>query len=139
MLLSLTYTGNNAGDFGYLLHKNPARAQVFPLTTGRAYIFIQRSDIRVARSVSFWILTRSSWPREKLAAKAGCSITFATGHMHAVKCRGREYLHIVYGPKYTQSAHLTRLKNRSLTRKRILALQEFPFGLEALERFVQRE
>ena len=30
----------------------------------------------------------------------------------AVKCRGREYLRIIYGPEYTRSEHLTRLRQR---------------------------
>lgn len=57
----------------------------------------------------------------------------------AVKCRGREYLRIIYGPDYDQPEHLTRLRRRGLGRKRSLALQEFALGIEALERFVKRE
>lgn len=57
----------------------------------------------------------------------------------AVKCRGREYLRIIYGPEYTAPKHLDRLKSRGLGRKRGLALREFSLGVEALERFVRRE
>jgi protein phosphatase len=57
----------------------------------------------------------------------------------AVKCRGREYLRIIYGPEYTASEHLDRLRARGLGRKRSLALREFSLGIEALERFVERE
>jgi protein phosphatase len=57
----------------------------------------------------------------------------------AVKCRGREYLRIIYGPDYTADEHLTRLRNRGLGAKRSLALREFALGVEALERFVRRE
>src|SRR5690606_10212697 len=57
----------------------------------------------------------------------------------AVKCRGREYLRIIYGPDYTAGEHLARLRNRGLGAKRSLALREFALGLEALERFVRRE
>ena len=57
----------------------------------------------------------------------------------AVKCRGREYLRIIYGPDYTSETNLTRLRNRGLGRKRSLALREFALGIEALERFVRRE
>ncbi|WP_315852889.1 hypothetical protein [Posidoniimonas polymericola] len=57
----------------------------------------------------------------------------------AVKCRGREYLRIIYGPDYTSEANLTRLRNRGLGAKRSLALREFALGVEALERFVRRE
>lgn len=57
----------------------------------------------------------------------------------AVKCRGREYLRIIYGPDYTTEENLSRLRNRGLGAKRSLALREFALGVEALERFVRRE
>ncbi len=57
----------------------------------------------------------------------------------AVKCRGREYLRIIYGPDYTEPEHLARLKKRGLGAKRALALREFALGVESLERFVARE
>lgn len=57
----------------------------------------------------------------------------------AVKCRGREYLRIIYGPEYTQPQHLARLRKRGLMRKRGLAISEFALGLEGLHRFVSRE
>jgi len=57
----------------------------------------------------------------------------------AVKCRGREYLRIIYGPEYTAPEHLERLRARGLAAKRSLALREFALGVEALERFVRRE
>ena len=39
MLLTITYTGQNTTDLGYLLHKNPYRPQVVELNHGRAYVF----------------------------------------------------------------------------------------------------
>ena len=57
----------------------------------------------------------------------------------AVKCRGREYLRIIYGPEYTAERHLSRLRERDLRRKGGLARREFALGLEALARFVERE
>ena len=57
----------------------------------------------------------------------------------AVKCRGREYLRIIYGPEYTLPQNLERLRSRGLSHKRSLALREFALGVEALERFVRRE
>lgn len=57
----------------------------------------------------------------------------------AVKCRGREYLRIIYGPEYTAPEHLERLRSRGLSGKRSLALREFALGVEALDRFVRRE
>lgn len=57
----------------------------------------------------------------------------------AVKCRGREYLRIIYGPEYTAPEHLERLRARGLSTKRSLAPREFALGIEALQRFVERE
>jgi len=57
----------------------------------------------------------------------------------AVKCRGPEYLRIIYGPDYTTEESLSRLRNRGLAHKRSLALGEFALGVEGLERFVRRE
>lgn len=57
----------------------------------------------------------------------------------AVKCRGREYLRIIYGPEYTLTHNLERLKSRGLSKKRSLAIREFALGVEALERFVNYE
>jgi protein phosphatase len=57
----------------------------------------------------------------------------------AIKCRGREYLRLIYGPEYDAAANLDRLRNRGLGKKRSLALREFMLGHEALRRFVARE
>ena len=57
----------------------------------------------------------------------------------AIKCRGREYLRIIYGPEYDAPKNLTRLRTRGLSSKRSLALREFALGIEALSRFVRRE
>jgi len=39
MLLTITTTAPPATDLGYLLHKNPARSQVFALNFGKAHVF----------------------------------------------------------------------------------------------------
>jgi protein phosphatase len=57
----------------------------------------------------------------------------------AVKCRGPEYLRIIYGPDYDAPGNLERLRSRGLARKRSLALREFALGVEGLERFVRHE
>jgi protein phosphatase len=57
----------------------------------------------------------------------------------ALKCRGREYLRIIYGPEYAAPENLERLRKRGLSGKRSLALREFALGVEALERFVRGE
>jgi protein phosphatase len=57
----------------------------------------------------------------------------------AIKCRGREYLRIIYGPEYDLPQHIDRLRQRGLSAKRSLAIREFCLGLEGLARFVNRE
>ena len=54
-----------------------------------------------------------------------------------LKCRGREYLRIIYGPEYTRPDQLANLRRRSLGRKRALALREHGRGLAALDRLAE--
>jgi protein phosphatase len=56
-----------------------------------------------------------------------------------IKCRGPEYLRIIYGPEYTAPRNLARLRSRDVGRKRTLATGEFALGIEALERFTAAE
>jgi len=44
MLLTITNTAEPATDLGYLLHKNPARAQSFPLSFGQAHVFYTEAE-----------------------------------------------------------------------------------------------
>jgi protein phosphatase len=57
----------------------------------------------------------------------------------ALKCRGSEYLRIIYGPEYDLPQHIERLRSRGLSGKRSLAIREFCLGIEGLMRFVSRE
>lgn len=57
----------------------------------------------------------------------------------AIKCRGKEYLRIIYGPEYDVPENMIRLKTRGLSRKQSLAIREFALGVEALERFIRKE
>ena len=94
-----------------------------------------------------WDATISWW--EELTAKGGEGMVvkpldfIAAGKRDllqpAVKCRGREYLRIIYGPEYTAPENLKRLRQRNLAAKRSLALREFALGIEGLERFVAGE
>jgi len=56
-----------------------------------------------------------------------------------LKVRGPQYLRLVYGPDYLLEENLSRLRSRSLGRKRTAALREYALGLESLERFVAGE
>jgi len=56
-----------------------------------------------------------------------------------LKVRGREYLRIIYGPDYAETANLDRLRSRGLGHKRSLASREYALGLEALDRVARGE
>jgi protein phosphatase len=116
--------------------------------TGRDAVFIATpyrivdvlDEASVAAGVRWWEEMTAAGnegmvvkPRDFIAARGGELF------QPAVKCRGREYLRIIYGPEYTLGDHLDRLKKRGLARKRALALNEFALGMESLERFVRKE
>ena len=90
-----------------------------------------------------WWLSLTASGGEGMVVKPLSYIAFRSGEHEliqpAVKCRGREYLRIIYGPEYLTGEHLSRLKKRSLSTKRKLALREFALGMESLERFVRNE
>ncbi|MDE7137158.1 MAG: polynucleotide kinase-phosphatase [Ruminococcus sp.] len=105
------------------------------------YIYVDTEDkTSIENGVKWWEeLTASGGEGmvvkpEYYTAKQGTKLL-----QPAVKCRGREYLRIIYGPEYLEPSNLKRLKKRSLSRKRNLALKEFSLGMESLKRFVQNE
>lgn len=67
------------------------------------------------------------------------SLKLQASKSQAGKCRGTEYLRIIYGPECAMPENLDRLRARGLSSKRSLALREFALGVEALERFARRE
>lgn len=105
------------------------------------YLVVDLNDaVSQEKAISWW---------EQLTSGGGEGMVikpfnFAPRHQRnlvqpAVKCRGREYLRIIYGAEYTLPENLHRLRSRGLGRKRSLALREFALGLEALDRFVRKE
>jgi protein phosphatase len=110
------------------------------LGTGRLAVDLTDSEEDEARGVAWW---------EELTAGGGEGMVvkpmsfLARGRkgivQPGIKCRGREYLRIIYGPEYLDPSQIERLRSRNLGRKRSLAVREFGLGIEALERFVRRE
>lgn len=47
MILTITYRGENTTDLGFLLHKNPDRAQKFDLNFGSAYVFYPQASYEI--------------------------------------------------------------------------------------------
>ncbi|UTC74488.1 polynucleotide kinase-phosphatase [Treponema sp. OMZ 792] len=99
------------------------------------------NEDEIKDAVNWWLsLTRAGG--EGMVIKPFDFVFYAEKHglvQPGVKCRGKEYLRIIYGPEYCEKENLDRLKKRGLAKKRALALQEFALGIEALERFVKKE
>jgi protein phosphatase len=74
-----------------------------------------------------------------LISRSGRSLDIKFPDVPAVKCRGPEYLRIIYGPEYLLPENLERLRSRGVAKKRSLALREFALVIESLERFVRQE
>ena len=104
-----------------------------PIFIATNHMLVDLLDEESIKTVSKWWLDLTEKGGEGMVVKP---FDFMIKRLQpAIKCRGREYLRIIYGPEYT--LQLERLKNRSLSKKRSLALNEFYLGMESLERFVK--
>lgn len=103
--------------------------------------FVDLSESTSESEATAWWLDLTSKGGEGMVVKPLSFIAMGKRGLlqPAVKCRGREYLRIIYGPDYTLPENLDRLRARGLSAKRSLALREFALGIEGLERFVNRE
>ncbi len=97
-------------------------------------------DASVAEATRWWEESTGAGAEGMVVKPADPIVRRAEGLvLPGVKCRGRDYLRIIYGPEYLEPANLERLRRRSLGRKRSLARRELALGIEALDRFVARE
>lgn len=112
-----------------------------PVFMETPYICVDTEDEESIQHAVDWWLEMTSTGGEGMVVKPETFTARANGKLlqPAVKCRGREYLRIIYGAEYLEPEHLKRLKVRSLNRKRSLALKEFSLGVESLSRFVKGE
>jgi protein phosphatase len=124
----MTTIGSFVEDDGGLLMRTP-------------YLLVDFADPASEAAATAWWNTLTETGGEGAVVKPLSFVaTNSRGVLQpAIKCRGREYLRIIYGPEYTLPEHLERLRQRGLSGKRSLALREFALGVEGLERFVQRE
>ncbi|EIC23876.1 polynucleotide kinase-phosphatase [Thiorhodovibrio frisius] len=115
------------------------------LLQATAYRLVNLEDAHSEQALIDWWLELTGRGGEGLVIKPLDWVTTSQSGQRgkwvqpAIKCRGREYLRIIYGPEYTHPEHLGRLRARSLGSKRALALREYALGLEALHRFVSGE
>ena len=103
--------------------------------------FVDLSDDNSMQAATDWWHSLTEEGGEGMVVKPAASLVQATGSLvlPGVKCRGRDYLRIIYGPEYLEPSNLERLRQRSLGRKRSLAQRESALGIEALDRFVANE
>ena len=103
--------------------------------------FVDLSDDALVQQANDWWYSLTEDGGEGVVVKpAEPIVTTGSGFVQpGVKCRGREYLRIIYGPEYLKPANLSRLRQRSIGRKSSLARREFALGIEALDRFVANE
>ncbi|WP_242906451.1 polynucleotide kinase-phosphatase [Actinomadura terrae] len=97
------------------------------------------ADAASEEAVTGWWEELTATGGEGMVVKPLGPLPDGTKVQPGVKCRGREYLRIIYGPDYTEPEHLDRLRGRSLGRKRSLAMREHALGLEALDRLAAGE
>ncbi|WP_151769641.1 polynucleotide kinase-phosphatase [Streptomyces abyssomicinicus] len=108
--------------------------------TGR--LLVDTADpASVAAGVDWWLDLTGRGGEGMVVKPLGATVRDAEGRLvqPGVKCRGREYLRIIYGPEYTRPDNLERLRQRHLGHKRSLALREYALGLEALDRLAEGE
>ncbi len=112
-----------------------------PLIATTRYLVADLADPGVEAAVAVWWEELTGAGGEGMVVKPAEPITRGRHGIAqpGIKCRGPEYLRIIYGPEYTVAGNLARLRERNLGRKRSLASSEFALGVEALERFVCRE
>jgi protein phosphatase len=108
-------------------------------TTGRR--FVDLSDAAaVDEAVAWWTGLTAAGGEGMVVKPVDALVRGAKGLVQpGVKCRGPEYLRIIYGPDYMEPANLARLRQRGLNHKRSLALREYALGLEALDRLAAGE
>lgn len=105
------------------------------------HVLVDLTDEVSKQSAIDWWVDLTSKGGEGMVVKPLDYIARSKGRMiqPAMKCRGSEYLRIIYGPEYDAPENLERLKLRNVKMKRELALKEFTLGLESLNRFVNKE
>lgn len=93
------------------------------------------------QNVIDWWLDLTSKGGEGMVVKPYYYISYNKSELlqAAIKCRGSEYLRIIYGPEYDTPQNMKRLKSRALSIKQSLSTKEFALGIESLERFVRKE
>ncbi|MBT9394634.1 polynucleotide kinase-phosphatase [Hymenobacter sp. NST-14] len=137
----LATEGRTYFDKDHAWHMETLRAvclQDEGLLRATPYRVVHLRDLADVEAATQWWLDLTAAGGEGMVVKPYDFIPAGQKHLvqPALKCRGREYLRIIYGPDYLLPGNLERLRERNVKSKRNLALREFALGVEGLERFV---
>lgn len=112
-----------------------------PICLATPFRVVPLNDDHAVADAEQWWLNLTASGGEGMVVKPLEWLNYYDGRLvqPALKCRGAEYLRIIYGPEYLLPANLERLRKRGLAAKRSLAMREWALGIEALRRFVAGE
>jgi len=128
-------------DHGWHMRAAQRLAEADPLLLATRHVVADPAGPRAAEEVTMWWEELTGSGGEGMVVKPADPVSRGRHGLAqpGVKCRGPEYLRIIYGPEYPLPGNLDRLRERNLGRKRSLALGEFALGVEGLERFTRGE
>ncbi|TJZ49730.1 polynucleotide kinase-phosphatase [Streptomyces piniterrae] len=111
------------------------------LAPTRRLVVDTEDEASVAAGIAWWLDLTADGGEGMVVKPVQALVRQKDGRLvqPGIKCRGREYLRIIYGPEYTRPENLRRLRVRHLGHKRSLALREYALGLEALDRLADGE
>ncbi len=112
-----------------------------PMITATPHKVVElNDDASVGEAIGWWAELTTAGGEGMVVKPLEFIAKSGRGVQPGIKCRGPEYLRIIYGPEYDVPGNLERLRDRgTLALKRSLAAREFALGIEALNRFVSRE
>lgn len=118
-----------------------AKHDTLGITMATSYTTLNLNDEEaVSKAIAWWEALTVKGGEGMVVKPADFIVKNPKGLVQpAIKCRGSEYLRIIYGLEYSLPHNLKTLRKRGLSSKRALALSEFALGIEALERFVDRQ
>ncbi|WP_254392725.1 polynucleotide kinase-phosphatase [Streptomyces buecherae] len=118
----------------------PGRGHGLLASTRRLYVDTE-DEASVAAGIQWWLDLTAAGGEGMVVKPVRAGARTAGGKLvqPGLKCRGPEYLRLVYGPEYARPENLMRLRERHLPHKRSLALREYALGLEGLERLAGAE
>lgn len=134
-----TFEGHDHGWHLSIADRLAAAAPGVIASTGRLRVDLN-DEASAAAAVTWWERLTASGG-EGMVVKPFANLTRTRKGLvqPGIKVRGPEYLRIVYGPDYLDSANLVRLRDRDTGHKRSLAAREYALGIEALRRFTAGE